>query len=62
VDFEELKEGLRKLRLEIAHRDLINIFAIFDRDKSNSISLSELRSVLSEFELKLQGKFTEDMD
>lgn len=36
------------MRIDLDHKDLTNIFAIFDRDRSNSVSLSEMNGVLTE--------------
>lgn len=50
------------MRIELDHKDLTNIFAIFDRDRSNSISLAEMSGVLTEMQIKLMGKFETEMD
>ena len=62
MDFEELKEGLRAMKIELDHRDLTNLFAIFDRDRSNSISLAEMNGVLTEMQIKLLDKYQNDME
>jgi Ca2+-binding EF-hand superfamily protein len=36
------------MKIELDHKDLTNIFAIFDRDRSGSITLAEMNGVLTE--------------
>ena len=54
VSTTEFKEGLQNLKIILNQKDINNIFIIFDSDKSNSISLEEMKDTLEQFRERLK--------
>lgn len=62
VSSAEMRVGLANLKITLNQKDFNNIFCIFDKDKSDSISLEEMKSTLTEFEQKLRGGGGQDQE
>ncbi|KRW98287.1 hypothetical protein PPERSA_01725 [Pseudocohnilembus persalinus] len=49
LSLTEFRKGLESLKIILSPKDLNNIFCIFDKDKSNSISLLEMKQELADY-------------
>ncbi|CAI2364245.1 unnamed protein product [Moneuplotes crassus] len=52
IDFQEMVNGFKKLKIHIPNKHLKSIFAILDEDSNGTISLPEFRKKLDQYDTK----------